>query len=325
MYLLIEKVKVCRANCISGLTYGFPSITNFLGFTHALARLLKSNHLSSYIALKGCAVVCHNYRLHCQETVNYKQKILTQTRNPLTKDSKTQPFQMEGKIDFEVSLLIECESNLVNLVNSKLVEADTNSLKNFESQIKDLLYKLRIAGGNIEDIRDLSFVVNPNSRDYLRKILPGFFLVHRDDIMNKISYENCNNNSVDTSTFFKWLNLFSIEYSSGIKSTNNSNKQEYNWHVVEKEFNQGWLVPIQIGFAPISELLNAGSVPSSRCRKTPFRFVEAIYSVGEWVSPHHIQRISDVMWHYDYLDTDCVDNLYLAVNNYGTNKGEDNE
>ena len=37
-YILLEKVSVEDANCIAGFTYGFPAITGFLGFTHAISR-----------------------------------------------------------------------------------------------------------------------------------------------------------------------------------------------------------------------------------------------------------------------------------------------
>ncbi|WP_279456876.1 type I-F CRISPR-associated protein Csy2 [Aeromonas veronii] len=39
--LLLRHLKVENANAISGLTYGFPAISHFLGFTHALSRRLE--------------------------------------------------------------------------------------------------------------------------------------------------------------------------------------------------------------------------------------------------------------------------------------------
>ena len=42
--LLLRHLKVENANAISGLTYGFPAISHFLGFTHALSRRLEQEH-----------------------------------------------------------------------------------------------------------------------------------------------------------------------------------------------------------------------------------------------------------------------------------------
>ena len=39
-YILLDRLKVQNANAISGFTWGFPSITHFLGFTHNLQRKL---------------------------------------------------------------------------------------------------------------------------------------------------------------------------------------------------------------------------------------------------------------------------------------------
>jgi CRISPR-associated protein Csy2 len=36
--ILLRRVRVENANAIAGLTYGFPAITHFLGFSHALSR-----------------------------------------------------------------------------------------------------------------------------------------------------------------------------------------------------------------------------------------------------------------------------------------------
>ncbi|HHH1607741.1 TPA: type I-F CRISPR-associated protein Csy2, partial [Yersinia enterocolitica] len=35
--IVLRHVQVENANAISGLTYGFPAMTHFLGYTHALS------------------------------------------------------------------------------------------------------------------------------------------------------------------------------------------------------------------------------------------------------------------------------------------------
>ena len=38
--ILLRRIKIENANTIAGLTYGFPAITHFMGFSHALSRKL---------------------------------------------------------------------------------------------------------------------------------------------------------------------------------------------------------------------------------------------------------------------------------------------
>ena len=62
--LLLRQVEVENANAINGLTYGFPAISHFLGFTHALSRKLDAAH---GLTLGGCAVICHQHQLQAYQ------------------------------------------------------------------------------------------------------------------------------------------------------------------------------------------------------------------------------------------------------------------
>lgn len=61
---------------------------------------------------------------------------------------------------------------------------------------------------------------------------------------------------------------------------------------------KGYLVPLMVGFTPISPLYAPGDVAKTRDPSTPFRFVEAAYGVGEWRSPHRVTDIHQLIWHY---------------------------
>jgi CRISPR-associated protein Csy2 len=56
------------------------------------------------------------------------------------------------------------------------------------------------------------------------------------------------------------------------------------------------------GYKGISPLYEAGEVKSARDSNVPFRFVEAVYGIGEWVSPHRLSDINDLMWRYHIED-----------------------
>jgi CRISPR-associated protein Csy2 len=59
----------------------------------------------------------------------------------------------------------------------------------------------------------------------------------------------------------------------------------------------GWTVPIPVGYTALSELHAPGTVAGARDTKTPFRFVETIWSMGQWISPHRLKCLDDLFWY----------------------------
>src|SRR5438045_3778906 len=112
--LILPHIKVESANAVSGLLYGFPSVTHFLGYVHALSRELKKSQ--PHVKLGGCGIVCHNYQINAYKAGRDGEFIFALTRNPLTKDGDTAPFNEEGKVHFDVSLIIECDFTCDNLI-----------------------------------------------------------------------------------------------------------------------------------------------------------------------------------------------------------------
>jgi len=74
---------------------------------------------------------------------------------------------------------------------------------------------------------------------------------------------------------------------------------------------QGWTVPIPVGYAALSDLHPAGTVANARDTRTPLRFVESVYSMGQWVSPHRLRTLRDLLWR----DT-AEHGLYRCINDY---------
>ena len=75
----------------------------------------------------------------------------------------------------------------------------------------------------------------------------------------------------------------------------------------------GWIVPIPVGFGALSELLPAGEVQNARDHDTAFRFVESLYSIGQWISPHRLKSPGDLLWHPVH---DTQSGMYRCVNAY---------
>ena len=55
------------------------------------------------------------------------------------------------------------------------------------------------------------------------------------------------------------------------------------------------------------------TLANARDAKTQFRFVESLYSIGEWVSPHRMKQPEDLLW---YVDNDEEAGLYRLNNDY---------
>ena len=68
-----------------------------------------------------------------------------------------------------------------------------------------------------------------------------------------------------------------------------------------------------VGYGALGPVHAAGSVPNARDATTPFRFVESLYSIGEWIGPHRLQKPQDLLW---YADSQPDEGLYRCRNDY---------
>lgn len=167
--ILLRRVRVENANAVAGLTWGFPAITHFMGFSHALSRRLTEKH---GLHIDGCAVVSHEHQIHAHTSGRDYQFALT--RNPLTREAKTASFNEEGRMHLTVSLLLECHGEIPN------GEYGQRDLAEFLSQICPTL---RLAGGIIVDIQNISVMAMPASVQEMGRLqwqlMPGFALRDR--------------------------------------------------------------------------------------------------------------------------------------------------
>jgi CRISPR-associated protein Csy2 len=76
---------------------------------------------------------------------------------------------------------------------------------------------------------------------------------------------------------------------------------------------EGWLVPIPMGFAALSGLHEPGTVAGTRDAATPLRFVEGVYGIGQWISPHRLRRFEDLFWSAEH---DEALGLYRCSNGF---------
>ncbi len=316
--LLLERLRVENANAISGMTWGFPAITNFLGFTHALSRFVQQQY---GLKLGGCGVICHWHQVKAYRPNGRGEYIFGLSRNPLVKKGKafvTAPFNEEGKMHMEVSLVIECDFDYYDLPAK--TGNDEEDVELFTQQIRKKLLSLRLAGGIIQELNRVHFKPLPENRDELQrwtrntllKLLPGFALLDRSELLTE-HFNQLKKEQPDAELLDAWLDFSALKYKAipDSETTEEPNKETPATWTRQSKPGEGWLVPIMTGYQGISPLYKPGEVAHTRDSTTPFRFVESVYGVGQWLSPHRVKNLDQLIWRYEQQDT-----RYFCVNSF---------
>lgn len=324
-YITLKQIQIQNANCVAGLTYGFPAVTHFLGYIHALSRKLQQSH---QITLGGCAIVCHQHQTHKYRPSGKGDYIFAQTRNPSAIRGskylgKSSPIIEEGKMHLTVSLVVECNGFIAG------GEAGINLL---QQHLSKLCLTQKLAGGVINQISQVIIESASTSEEQKkltgkirRRLLPSFLLIDRSEFLSQHLLELQKNNP-DAQMLDAWLDFSALKYQAepDLKEGENlSDKSKANWKYVPKP-NSGYLVPITTGYRAISEVYRAGEVTNARDAQVPFCFVEAAYGIGEWQSPHRLQDIQQALWHYQYQEGWYLCTNRSMIEKYETESEEDN-
>ena len=304
--LLLPHLQVSAANAVSGpLTWGFPSPTAFTGFAHALERKL-GDWCEEGIA--GIGIVCHHFEPQVFEPPGSRTKVFCLTRNPVGKDGKTSALVEEGKAHLEVSLVLA--------LNDDIDDEDYDDLL---TQVSRLVGSMRLAGGTIRFAEtgwrrkpvltgwaDDTETQQTAFRQLSRTLLPGFALVLRDDRMQS-TLNNLRATQPQATALDAVLDHARLHFSATKPGVDNAPAE---WQLRRRE---GWTVPLTIGYGAISDLYQPGEVRNTRDAETPFCFVESLYSIGEWIGPHRLQRLEQMLWTHTH---DEQHGLYLCDNRY---------
>lgn len=315
--VVLPHLKVHNANAVSSpLTHGFPSITALLGLMWALER--KTRAMGLDLEFSAVGVVCHDHEE--QTTEGGFVKSFRLTRNPpqreierklIDKDGKTTTPAIveEGRIHLDLSLLLA-----VNAVNW-----DAEARQRDTQIISELLQGMRVAGGTLvpsvqaHGSRHRPWIVDftdDEHNDFQRlrtRLLPGSTLVARDDLIDK-RLAKLQESHPGTTRLDAWLSLsrFNWQYDATAEGGKGAWQHDH-------PKGSGWIVPMPVGYGALGELHAAGSVPNTRDTTTPFRFVESLYSVGEWIGPHRLHSPNDLLW---YADSRPDEGLYRCRNDY---------
>ncbi len=302
--ILLPRLQIQNANAVSGpLTWGFPSPTAFTGFIHALERRLTKVLDKGF---GGVGIVCHQFNPQVSQPAGKRTQVFQLTRNPLGKDGKTAAIVEEGRVHMEVSLVFTLHDYM-----------DSEDGELFVKRVMDAVHSMRLAGGSILPQRagkrfaaqywPLPQTLTDQDAVFCklrRRLLPGFALVLREDRLKehlKEMHEDAN--ALDALLDLSRLNIEPDQ-------PHPDKPDETQWGIRK---HPGWLVPIPVGYGAISPRYGAGEVVNARDDSTEFCFVESLYSLGEWVSPHRLTTLQQLLWHHH---ADIEGGIYRCMNHY---------
>ncbi|ATD27904.1 TPA: type I-F CRISPR-associated protein Csy2 [Vibrio cholerae] len=282
--LILPHLKIHNANALSSpFTIGFPAMTAWLGFVHALERKLSQAGLSD-LMLHSAAVVSHRCDVQTHKGEGDFVHSIIGTANPLDKDGSRSAFIEEARCHLDVSLIIEWSGN-----DDQIQQPD------FTQQLQAVITMMKVAGGDVLSVGKpsvKSVITEQDTAQALRQLMPGYVLVERRDLMIEAMQQG--NDAIDA-----LLGYLTVHH-----HCEQLEDQSVVWHSQRK--TSGWIVPIATGFQGISPL---GEAKNQRDPSVPHRFAESVVTLGEFVMAHKIKHLDDILWQYH---PDLENDLYLC-------------
>ncbi|RBM86339.1 type I-F CRISPR-associated protein Csy2 [Vibrio paracholerae] len=282
--LILPHLKIHNANALSSpFTIGFPAMTAWLGFVHALERKLSQAGLSD-LMLHSAAVVSHRCDVQTHKGEGDYVYSIIGTGNPLDKDGSRSAFIEEARCHLDVSLVIEWSGN-----------EDQVQQPDFTLQLQAVIATMKVAGGDVLAVGKpsvKSVITEDDTGRVLRQLMPGYVLIERRDLM--IDAMQQGDDALDA-----LLGYLTVHH-----HCEQLEDQSVVWHSQRK--TSGWIVPIATGFQGISPL---GEAKNQRDPSVPHRFAESVVTLGEFVMAHKIKHLDDILWQYH---PDLENDLYLC-------------
>lgn len=316
--LTLPRLRIQNANAISSpLTWGFPAMTAFLGTMTALERRLGRDAGLRFTAV---AAVCH--AIEPQVTTHGYERTFRLTRNPVGHGGDTAAIVEEGRVHLDVTLLMACEL--------RPEHAAAESRRALADRALAMLQTLRVAGGAVMPPMGPAsrpaigtryqptldpIPTDPDDagrmlRRIAHRVLPGFTLVLRDDLLSQRAQLRSAEES-ETTQLDDWLDLIRWNHRA-VPAPRDGHPDGAEWRIDPRV---GWTVPIPVGYGALSELHAPGTVANARDPLIPFRFVETLWSMGQWISPHRLTSFDDLFW---YAEHDPERGTYRCRNDYAT-------
>jgi CRISPR-associated protein Csy2 len=296
--VVLPHLYVQNANAVSSpMTWGFPAMSAFAGFAHALERKLRAD--GKDVLLHGVAVVCHKAEPLLADGPSYAPRGFRLTRNPLDQSGNTSAIVEEGRMHLTVSIVL-------TVFGPDAPRQENDDAQAFAAHLLTLALGMRIAGGSVvppgialrKPRSARAFIWNSGSKEAVQKkltrmLMPGFALIGRANLLAE-HLSDLRETKADATALDALLDLCALHIAPAAESNKDG---KFSW-TAKRRKKSGFLVPIPLGFAAISETYPPGAVKNARDSTVPFRFVESVLSLGEWRSPHRITDLEDMLWRY---------------------------
>jgi len=276
--LILKHIRVSNAHALSSsFTIGFPAMTAFLGFSHALERKIRQNLDYYDTHITGLAVCNHHFHLRTYRGThpNARNTLIGQ-RLPLKPNGDAMPFNEIPYADMDISFVLEISSD------------DVISTPAFCEQVRQHIMSMRVAGGDIHSLSAVFF--EEDDRRALRALMPGYVLISRKQRLEDSFSEDAMGDLIHALACHH-------EY---VKKGDGTGFWKHSYS------SDGWVIPIGVGFRDLS---GPKQVKNQRNSSYEHHFVEPVVSLGEFVMPYRFQAVSQILWRYD-----VTDNMYLCVN-----------
>jgi CRISPR-associated protein Csy2 len=251
-------------------------------------------------------VVCH--ATEAQTTEGGFTRSFRLTRNPVGADGGSAAIVEEGRIHLDITLVLAIHS-------PTLAVADEATRQQAAQRVAEALAGMRVAGGSVMPPLHRAHNTGPHAtprrlrpsllpwplhyeagehdkawRRLRQRWLPGFALVGRDDWL-AARHAALQAEQPGASLLDAWLEASALVFRPPAAHAEGATKTPW-----KADPRPGWIVPIPVGYAALSPLHPAGSVAGVRDRSVPFQFVESVYSLGQWLSPHRLNSATELLW-----------------------------
>jgi len=291
--VVLPHIRIQAANAVSSpLTWGFPAPSAFAGFAHALSRQLQTEGRN--LLFDGIGIVCHRFEPQLADARGFRPTTFRLTRNPVDKKGITAGIVEEGRTHLTISLVLA--------VTGQHAPVSADEATTLAEELMSRAESMRIAGGSVlpetvrRRIQPRGFVWEDDSQllatttQLKRLLLPGFVLVERATLLNT-HVDEMQKTDPTATTFTALLDLCCLHHSA---DPTEPDAQKPVWRSARRK--PGWLVPIPVGYGAISPVYAPGEIKDVRDRNVPFRFVETLLSLGEWISPLKVKNLNDLLW-----------------------------
>lgn len=327
--LVLPHLRIQNANAIgSPLTHGFPSVTAFTGVMWALERKLAQAGMP--LQLQGAGVVCHHHQE--QVTQGYVRNF-NLTRNPVDKDGSTAAIVEEGRMHLQITLVLAVSEKRTPGTPAALVQGNQAQLDEWAAQaVTSWPACAWRAAACCHRARCQASACGPGWPSCLRTL--------------RRQRRSSANGDGSGCRALPWWGATTCWPSAckrcappsptprcwtpGCMRPASTTRQSYltgspaadgqvKWADPQRRKGSGWVVPIPVGYAALTPSHAPGTVRNARDASVPMLFVESVYSLGEWISPHRLTHLAQLLWR---AEADEAQGLYRCRNGYHPAKSE---